>query len=136
MHCFIVSISVGPSDLKISGPGEAAPDEMLSVRCESSPSVPPAQISWIVSQSSRPIQSEETIRSTDHGSFATVSRMNVTVPSGPWVEDIVVQCVATQLSLGEASLEAVHVIKVASRTSSASTPGVSSVEEGRRLSSI
>ena len=49
--------------------------------------------------------------------------MNVTVPSGSQVEDIVVQCVATHLSLGEASLEAVHVIKV---TSSASSPAVSS----------
>ena len=90
---------------------------MLSVRCETGPSVPPAQLSWIVSQSARPLQSEETIHSTDQGSFFTVSRMNVTVPSGSRVEDIVVQCVATHLSLGEASLEAVHVIKVASSTS-------------------
>ena len=110
---------------------------MLSVRCETTPSVPPAQISWIVSQSARPIQSEETIHSTDHGSFVTVSRMNVTVPGGPRVEDIVVQCVATHLTLGEASLEAVHVIKVSSSTSSTSsdsstsTPGVTSQTTGQ-----
>ena len=135
-HCIIVSISVGPTDLSISGPGSASPGESVSVRCESGPSVPPAQISWIVSQSARPIQSEETIHSTDQGTFATVSRMNVTVPGGSWVEDIVVQCVATHLTLGEASLEAVHVIQVvststASTSSKATTAGVTTRQEGK-----
>ena len=42
--------------------------------------------------------------------------MQVTVPGGRKVADLVVQCVASHESLGQASVEAVHVIRVTSKS--------------------
>ena len=77
--------------------------------------MPPAQVSWIVSQSASEILSEETIHQAKDGSFSTRSSMRLTVPRGRKVEDIVVQCVASHPSLDQASLEAVHVIRIDSK---------------------
>ena len=90
---------------------------MISLGCKTSPSVPPAQVSWIVSETAETIKSEENIHQGYDGSFSTESRMQVTVPGGRKVADLVVQCVASHESLGQASVEAVHVIRVTSKSS-------------------
>ena len=89
---------------------------MISLGCKTSPSVPPAQVSWIVSETAETIKSEENIHQGYDGSFSTESRMQVTVPGGRKVADLVVQCVASHESLGQASVEAVHVIRVTSKS--------------------
>ena len=78
-----------------------------------------------MSESASTIQSEEKIHQAYDGSFTTESVMVVTVPEGERVEDVVVQCVASHPTLGQASVEAVHVVRVNSKLSSGSSSQIS-----------
>ena len=85
--------------------------------CHTSPSVPPAQVSWIVSPSVQHLESSETIHQEEDGSFTTMSMMTLYIPHMEAVEDVVVECVAKHDTLLHEDIAAVHVIKVSSNKS-------------------
>ena len=74
--------------------------------------MPPAQVSWIVSQSVQHLESSETIHQEADGSFTTMSMMTLYIPAMELVEDVVVECVANHETNRDTNIAAIHVIKV------------------------
>ena len=104
--------TVGPNDLEISGPSSVQTRDTVSVTCHTSPSVPPAQVSWIVSQNVKHLESSETVHQEPDASFVTMTTMSLYVPDESAGEDIVVQCVARHETLEDDNIAAVHIIRV------------------------
>ena len=113
---YVLSL-VGPIDLSIKGPAVAQTQSSVEVSCETTPSVPAAQVSWIVSSEVTHIVSGETVHQEKDGSFVTMSTMNLFIPDTEHAEDVVVECVAKHDTLLHEDIAAVHVIKVSSMNS-------------------
>jgi len=107
-----VSVYFGPADLSIQGPTTGNTGDTVSVTCHTSPSVPPAQVSWIVSPSVQHLESSETIHQEEDGSFTTMSMMTLYIPHMETVEDVVVECVANHETNRDTNIVAAHIIKV------------------------
>ena len=102
---------VPPRDLSISGPVSGEPGDHVIVHCHSSPSVPPAQLSWIVSPSVTNMETTETVHQEEDGSFTTMTSISLDVPDHS-VEDVVLRCVGSHATAPEEALNTVHVIKI------------------------
>jgi len=110
-----VSVHFAPKDLMISGPAEVKTRESVIVTCHTSASVPPAQVSWIVSPTVKHLETSETVHQEEDGSFKTLSSMSLYVPESA-EEDVVVECVAKHQTLDvESNIAAIHIIKIESK---------------------
>lgn len=116
-----ISVHFGPIDLSIKGPAVAQTQSNVEVTCQTTPSVPAAQVSWIISSEVTHIVSGETVHQEKDGSFVTMSTMNLFIPDTEHAEDVVVECVAKHDTLLHEDIAAVHVIKVSNSRTTATT---------------
>ena len=100
-----------PTDVSVSGPSSALPEDLVTLQCETFPSVPAAALHWVVIQEEQRVEysTENMVEQMEDGSWCTRSWLEFTLGQGG---DAVVECHAKHEAFSEDSLTFAHVITV------------------------
>ena len=110
MSCITLTVfSDPPAGVSVMGPPSAAPGSLLTVQCQSYPSVPEASLHWAVVQDRERVEytTENMVDHMEDGSYTTRSVLEFQAGQGG---DVAVECFAKHEVLGENTKAHAHVI--------------------------
>ncbi|XP_063880805.1 uncharacterized protein LOC135111440 isoform X2 [Scylla paramamosain] len=96
-----LSVYYGPAAVRVSGPARAEEGQSIALRCETSPSSPPASLAWRVN-GEEVVSPNAVVKRVPSGGWVTSSRLEWQV-EGPWQDkaprQLAVECEAEHQSL-------------------------------------
>ena len=112
MDKVVVTLIILPTTVTISShPDQPASGQAVTVRCVSSPSVPPAHLHWVVMQDRQKMEytPEQEEEQEEDGSWRTTSVLEFVAGDG---DEVVVECIARHDGLEDDTVANVRVIKI------------------------
>jgi len=122
-----IVIHYPPAGVSVMGPPSAAPGSLLTVQCQSYPSVPEASLHWAVVQDRERVEytTENMVDHMEDGSYTTRSVLEFQAGQGG---DVAVECYAKHEVLGENTKAHAHVIIIKEQLSPTLSPEASEPE--------
>ncbi|XP_037795078.1 synaptogenesis protein syg-2-like [Penaeus monodon] len=108
-----LSVHYGPAWVEVTGPTVAAAGQQFAVTCRTSPSNPPATITWRL-QGNRVTSGAQLIKEDEGGGWVTSSEMTYHLARSRKVSELTVECIA-QDEKGDNIVSQTHVISIIKR---------------------
>jgi len=116
-------LQFAPESVTVSGVDRTRIGDLLSLMCQSSPSVPAATIQWRVGGAGQALgPSQEEVEQLQDGSFVTRSHLSVRAGEGKDVEAV---CYGTNSVMGNDSQAALHIVEIVSPPGIPTISGIS-----------